>query len=338
MSDLFLRTCAGEVTKTRPVWIMRQAGRYLPEYRKIRAAHPNFIEFYKNPQAACEVTLQPIDRFDLDAAILFSDILTLLPPLGFDLEFIPGRGPVVHNPYRTMQDAEKINAVDAEKDLHFVYDAIRLIRKKLDGRVPLLGFAGGPLTVASYIIEGGSSKELGETKKLCFNNPEAFQILLTKITELTINYLSLQAEAGAQTLVVMDSWAGHFSPADYQQYVFPYTQQIFKALRAKTKVPLLHYANGASALLPQFAEFSCDALGVDWRIDIAEAIKKAPQKILQGNLDPCTLYSTPEDITRKTHEILEKVQGRPHIMNLGHGILPSVPIAGVEAFLKAIRG
>ena len=236
--DLFLRNCNKEVTEIKPVWIMRQAGRYLSEYRQVRQRFPNFIDFYKNPEASCEVTLQPIDRFDLDAAILFSDILTLLPVSGSNLEFIPGKGPTVHNPIRTIEDTENLRSVDVEADLHFVFDAVKMIRKKLDGRVPLIGFAGGPLTVASYMIEGGSSKELGKTKQLMFHTPKAYHMLMEHLTQISIQYLQLQAEAGAQVLCVMDSWAGHFSPADYCESIAPYTQRIFKALKetGKTRV------------------------------------------------------------------------------------------------------
>lgn len=335
--DLFLRNCAGEVTDIKPVWIMRQAGRYLSEYREVRAKFPNFIDFYKNPEASCEVTLQPIDKFGLDAAILFSDILTLLPVSGSDLEFIPGKGPTVHNPIRTLEDTQKLRQVDVEKDLHFVFDAVKLIRKKLDGRVPLIGFAGGPLTVASYMIEGGSSKELGKTKQLLFHTPAAYHALMEHLTQITIQYLQLQVEAGAQVICVMDSWAGHFSPTDYQESIAPYTQRIFKALKETTNVPLVHYANGASALLQQFTGLGADVLGLDWRADLGKAIQDYPEQMFQGNLDPCTLYAPDDIITAKTQDILELVKDRPHIMNLGHGVLPDIPVRGVECFLKTIR-
>ena len=335
--DLFLRNCAGEVTEQKPVWIMRQAGRYLSEYREVRANFPNFIDFYKNPEAACKVTLQPIDRFGLDAAILFSDILTLLPVSGSDLEFIPGKGPTVHNPIRTLEDAQSLKKVDVEKDLHFVFDGVKLIREKLDGRIPLIGFAGGPLTVASYMIEGGSSRELAKTKQLMFHLPEAYHLLMEHLTQITIQYLQLQVEAGAQVICVMDSWAGHFSPSDYNESIGPYTKRIFDALRASTNVPLIHYANGASALLKPFTGLGADVLGLDWRADLAQAVTDYPDQMFQGNLDPCTLYAPSEIIEKRTFDILEIVKDRPHIMNLGHGVLPDIPVSGVEAFLKTIR-
>jgi uroporphyrinogen decarboxylase len=336
-SDLFLRNCAGEVTAQKPVWIMRQAGRYLTEYKEVRSRFPSFIDFYKNPEACCEVTMQPLEKFGLDAAILFSDILTLLPPLGLDLEFVTGKGPVVKNPLRTLEDAQNLKKVSVENDLWFVAEAVKLITKKLDSRLPLLGFAGGPLTVASYAIEGGSSKELANTKELLFSNPEAFHLIMDTITTLTIEYLKMQVHFGANVLVVMDSWAGHFSIQDYQESIFPYTQRIFQELKQSVSVPLLHYANGAAHLLPNLVNLDCHGLGLDWRMSLDQAIQLAPQKIYQGNLDPCTLYAPDELIIQKTREILEKVQNRPHIMNLGHGVLPTTPVHGVHAFLNAIR-
>ena len=337
-SDLFLRTLAGEATEIKPVWIMRQAGRYLPEYMKVRNSFPNFIEFYKTPEAACEVTMQPLRRFGLDAAILFSDILTLLPPLGSNLEFIPGRGPVIHNPVRDLAGAQALKEVDVEKDLWFVGDGVSTIVKSLDGRVPLIGFAGGPLTVASYMIEGGSSKELAEVKKLMFQSPEAYHMVMDKVTNLTIEYLLFQVERGAQVLTLMDSWAGFFSPQDYNTYVLPYTAKVLKGVKAKTKVPLLHYANGAATLLDQIIpESGADAFGLDWRVDLEGILNKYPDAIFQGNLDPITMFSTIKDIETKTNEIKELVKDRPHIMNLGHGVIPKTPIEGVEAFIKTIR-
>ncbi len=337
--DLFMRTLAGEVTPVKPVWIMRQAGRYLKEYLEVRGRYPNFIEFYKTPEACCEVTMQPIDRFGLDAAILFSDILTLLPPLGAQLEFIPGRGPVVHNPVRTLEDAEALLAVDVEKDLHFVGDAVKLIVKTLDGRVPLIGFAGGPLTVASYMIEGGSSKELAEVKKMMFANPVAYATIMQKITDITIEYLLFQVECGVQVLTLMDSWAGFFSPQDYREYILPYTTKIITGVKAKTKVPLIHYANGAATLLEDLVSTSgADGFGLDWRMDLEKILKQYPDVLFQGNLDPITLFAPTDVVLKKTQDMVKLVEDRPHIMNLGHGVIPKTPVAGVHAFLKGIRG
>jgi uroporphyrinogen decarboxylase len=249
-SDLFLRNLAGEVTAKKPVWIMRQAGRYLPEYMKVRNSFASFTDFYKNPEACAEVTLQPIDRFGFDAAIMFSDILTLLEPLGLDLEFIKSKGPVVSNPVRSMDDVGCLQKVDVEKDLHYVGEVIGAIQKRLDKRVPLMGFAGGPLTVASYIIEGGSSKELGATKKLIFSNSPVYTELMNILTDITVDYLAFQIESGVNAVVIMDSWAGYFSREDYAAYIFPYTKKIISKLKEKYSVPIIHYANGASVLCP----------------------------------------------------------------------------------------
>lgn len=335
-SDLFLRTLSGESTTQKPVWIMRQAGRYLAEYREVRARYPRFLDFCADAEACREVTLQPLRRFKLDAAILFSDILTLLPPLGADLEFQKGEGPVISNPVRTLADAEALHSVDAEADLAYVYRAVSLIKSALDGRVPLLGFAGGPLTVASYLIEGGSSKELAEVKRLAFGTPEAYHLVMDKITDLTIQYLQLQVQAGADALVLMDSWAGYFSPDDYHQLIFPYTARIFEAIQGMG-VPSLHYANGASHLLPSLTQLQASGLGLDWRVDLSKTLAAYPEHIFQGNLDPTALFAPESIVESKTRSILEMVQNRPHIMNLGHGVLPSTPVAGVEAFLRAIR-
>ncbi len=336
-NDLFLRACAGEVTEKKPVWVMRQAGRYLPEYMKVRNSFPSFIDFYKNPEACAEVTWQPIERFGFDAAIMFSDILTLLEPMGVNLEFIKGKGPVVGNPIRDRASLDTLTAVDVEKDLNYVGQGIKAIQKKLDGRVPLMGFAGGPLTVGSYIIEGGSSKDLALTKKLAFSKDPVYDVLMSQLADTTIEYLKFQIASGVDAVVVMDSWAGHFSRAEYREFVFPYTQKIISVIRETEKVPVIHYANGASNLYPVMQDLGASALGVDWRVSLKEIIAECPDMIYQGNLDPCMLYAPREEIMRRTQEILEIVKDRPHIMNLGHGVTPTMPIEGVQAFIDAIR-
>jgi uroporphyrinogen decarboxylase len=336
-SDLFLRTLAGENTPTKPIWIMRQAGRYLDEYRAVRVKYPAFMDFCRTPEAACQVTLQPLDRFELDAAILFSDILTLIPAMGLPLEFITGRGPVVETPVRTMDHITNLKEADAEKDLDYVYKAVRLISSKLDGKIPLMGFAGGPLTVASYMIEGGSSKELAQVKQLAFGSPDVYHALMEKITTLTVDYLLLQADAGADALVVMDSWAGFFSNEDYRELILPYTQRVLQGA-AKSKKPVLHYANGASHLLPELTNLDCQGLGLDWRTSLEKAIELNPDMVYQGNLDPVTLFAPKKIIVEKTQKILDIVQDRPHIMNLGHGIIPKTPVSGVHDFINTIRG
>ncbi|MGL1901876.1 MAG: uroporphyrinogen decarboxylase [Fibrobacterales bacterium] len=337
-SDLFLRACAGEVTESKPVWVMRQAGRYLPEYMKVRNSFPSFTDFYKNPEACAEVTWQPIERFGFDAAIMFSDILTLLEPMGVDLEFVKGKGPVISNPVRTLDDMERITSVDVEKDLDFVGGAVKAIKKRLDGRVPLMGFAGGPLTVGSYIIEGGSSKDLSLTKKMAFSRDPIYKLLMDQLAATTVEYLKFQIASGVDAVVVMDSWAGHFSREEYREFVFPYTQKIIAEIQLSESVPVIHYANGASNLYPVMQDLGADVLGVDWRVSLNEIIAECPDMTYQGNLDPCMLYAPNAEIERRTREILEIVKDRPHIMNLGHGVTPTMPISGVETFVKTIQG
>ncbi len=332
-----MRACRGEATPVKPVWIMRQAGRYLPEYREVRSRFPDFLAFCANPEAAAEVTVQPIRRFGLDAAILFSDILVGLPPQGLDLQFKEGHGPQVSNPVRSKADLLRLRPVDVEHDLAYTRDAIGLALSKLPAGVPLLGFVGGPLTVASYAIEGKSSKELKETKKLLYGDPATFHAFMQATTDYLSRYLVAQAKWGCSALVVMDSWAGYLSPADYALAALPYTRQLVEAVRAQTKVPVIHYANGASHLFSQLVDLRCDVLGLDWRLPLEKAIAERPGQTYQGNLDPCALYAPPARITSLVDEMLSQVKGRAHIMNLGHGILPDTPIEGVEAFIRAIR-
>ncbi|MDR1760765.1 MAG: uroporphyrinogen decarboxylase [Fibrobacter sp.] len=339
MSDsLFLDVCAGKKVPEKPVWLMRQAGRYLPEYRKIRERFSSFLDFVADSDAAAEVTLQPVERFHLDAAILFSDILVTLPPMGFQLSFESGKGPVIQNPVRNIQDLEQIKNPDLEKALSYTREAIQKTKKRLPGSVPLLGFAGGPLTVASYAIEGKSAPQLLETKKLLFTKPEIFDGFMQIITEFTGNYLLLQAEWGCDALVIMDSWAGHFGKETYRDFILPYTRQIADKIKSVTDMPIIHYANGASHLLSCVKSLSVNVIGLDWRTDISEAFEKYPQQIFQGNPDPSFLFAEPQTVRRQTEILLEKVQDRPHIFNLGHGVLPGTPVENVQVFIDTIRG
>ncbi len=339
MSDsLFLDVCAGIHVPEKPVWLMRQAGRYLPEYRRVREQFPTFLDFVANSDAAAEVTLQPIERFHLDAAILFNDILVTLPPMGFQLSFESGKGPVIQNPVRDIRGLEQIKFPHLENTLSYTREAIRKAKKRLPGSVPLLGFAGGPLTVASYAIEGKSSSHLLETKKLLFTKPEIFDAFMQIITEFTGNYLLLQAEWGCDALVIMDSWAGHFCKEIYRDFILPYTRQIVDKIKSVTKMPLIHYANGASHLLSSVESLSVDVIGLDWRTDISEAFEKYPEQVFQGNPDPSFLFTEPQTVRRQTEILLEKVQDRPHIFNLGHGVLPETPVENVQVFIDTIRG
>ena len=335
-NSLFLNTCLGNFTKEKPVWMMRQAGRYLPEYLKLRSEFPDFLSFVKNPKAAAEATLQPLRRFSLDAAILFSDILVLLPLLGIPLKFIPGFGPQIETPVRTEKNfyAYKGNAL--EKDLAFTKEAIELTKENLNKNIPLLGFIGGPLTLASYAIEGKTSKDLHETKKLFYSNPEFYNSFLETIATLAGTYLKSQAKWGCDALVIMDSWAGHLSKQDYLQMAFPYTKRVIEIAK-EANVPILHYANGAVHLLPEFLKLPANGFGLDYRTDLKETLEKYPGVLFQGNLDPAVLLSTKQEIVKRTKEMLECTLNRPHIINLGHGILPETPLENVQTFIETVK-
>lgn len=337
MDSLFVRAAFGK-TQEKPVWMMRQAGRYLPEYRSLREKFPDFISFVRNVDAAVDATLQPVRRFDLDAAILFSDILVTLPPMGFDLAFLPGKGPVVRNPLRAASDIERLRKVNLQQDLDFTGKAIKKIRAALSAEKALLGFVGGPLTIASYAIEGGTSKDLHRTKALFYNDPDTFERFLSAVANVTGEYLAQQAEWGANALVIMDSWAGHLSSADYYPMAGRFTQRVVEIVRSRSSAPIIHYANGASHLLPFFAALDVNVVGVDHRVELSEILGKYPDTVFHGNLDPAKLFASPEAVSLAVSEILNSVQRRPHIMNLGHGILPETPVESVRAFVDTVRG
>jgi uroporphyrinogen decarboxylase len=338
----FLEAALGRTPSHSPVWIMRQAGRYLPDYRRVRKSFPSFLEFCRTPDAVAEVTVQPVDQVGVDAAILFSDILVLLPPMGLNLEFKEGEGPVVDNPAR---DAATIAAMpggkdgdDINDDLAYVFEGIRRTQNNLQGYVPLIGFAGGPFTVASYMVEGGSSKELARLKALMFSDPASYHLLLTKLSNLTAAYLIQQARSGANALTIMDSWAGYLSPADYREYVLPHTKSVVDRVKAACPgVPVIHYANGAPTLLNDFVSLGVNVVGLDWRIELPDAFKAHPNQVFQGNLDPTYLFSTPEKITQRVKEMKQVVGSRPHVWNLGHGILPQTPVENARAFVNAVH-
>ncbi len=334
-----LDTLAGRPAKRRPAWIMRQAGRYLPEYRRVRSQFKNFLDFCRSPDEVAEVTIQPVDRLDVDAAILFSDILVLLPPMGVDVVFEEGRGPVVADPVRNLQRIAAMPAGNLNDELGYVFEGIRRTKKNLGGRVPLIGFAGGPFTVASYMVEGGSSKELAHLKALLFTAPKDFALLLGKLAEVTGEYLCEQARTGANILTIMDSWAGFLSPEDYRNHVFPHTASVIARVKKEfPSLPVIHYANGAPALVDQFVRLGADGVGLDWRSDLGSVLKQYPDKVFQGNLDPCRLFGSPESVAEKTRELIAVVGNRPHVFNLGHGILPSTPVESARAFIDTVHG
>jgi uroporphyrinogen decarboxylase len=315
---------------------MRQAGRYMEEYRRVRAEH-SILDVCKTPELAAQVTIQPVDRFPLDAAIIFADILLPLEPMGVRLEFVADEGPVIHNPVRDRAGVEALRVVDAEP-LRFVCDAIRLVRRSLAGRVPLIGFAGAPFTLASYLIEGGSARHYIETKRLMYHSPEAWHRLLEKLVRVVTGYLKAQIEAGAQAVQLFDSWVGCLAPEDYREYVLPHVQAIFEGLRG-TGVPCIHFGTGTATLLELMKEAGGTVIGVDWRVPLDEARRRlGPDVAIQGNLDPVVLFAPLHEIERRVERILKQAgRGPGFIFNLGHGILPNTPIESVRAAVDMVH-
>lgn len=314
----FLQACRGEKPAHTPLWIMRQAGRYLPEYRAIRAK-VSFEELCRSPELCAEVTLQPIDRFGLDAAILFSDILTVFDAMGVEVVFNPS--PVVAKPVRTVADVQALRFAPAGESLQYVFDAVRACKRALADRVPLIGFCGAPMTTASYLIEGGSSKEFAHTKAMAFTEPAVFGRLLERITTLLVDYLRGQVEAGADALQIFESWGAAFAPEDYRTFVLPHVERLVAEAKA-FGVPVILFLRGNASLLEQAKGTAADVLGVDWSIELSRAIEVVGRdRVVQGNMDPLALFASPEFIERKARSIVE--QGRAaagHIFNLGHGI------------------
>jgi uroporphyrinogen decarboxylase len=318
-SDLpFLAACRGEAAAHTPVWIMRQAGRYLPEYMAIRAK-VDFLTLTKSPDLAAEVTIQPIRRFGMDAAILFSDIMTPLEGMGIDLDFDPG--PIIRNPVRTVADVDALRVGDPEESVPFVMETIRILRRELPASAPLIGFAGAPFTTYCYAVQGSGSKTFAEAKAFLYSEPVAAVRLLDKIAETTERYLSAQAAAGAQALMIFDSWAGLLSPHDYRRFALPAVQAITARLR-RHGVPLLYFPNQGSTLMSAAREAGADVIGVDWRLPLSDArALLGPELAVQGNLDPAALFAPRDELARQIDRVLEEAGGAPgHIFNLGHGI------------------
>lgn len=335
--DLFLRACRREPTERTPIWMMRQAGRYMPEYRAIRKDH-GFLEMCKQPELAVEVTLQPVDLIGVDAAILFADILLPLEGMGLDLAFAKGEGPVIHNPVRTLSDVKRLRVSDPVADTGYVMEAIRQLRHELRDKVPLIGFAGAPFTLASYMIEGGSTRAYIKCKSLMWSDPEAWDRLMEVTTDTVIQYLLAQIEAGAQVVQVFDSWVGFLSPADYERSVLPHTTRLIAEV-SKAGVPVINFANNATAMLSKVKSAGGDVIGLDWRVDIGDAVDWiGPDFAVQGNLDPMTLFAPVEVIDAAARDILEKVGTRPgHIFNLGHGIHKDTDPEHARALVRSVR-
>ena len=333
----FVRACRREPVDRTPVWFMRQAGRYLPEYRRIREQY-SLVEICHRPDVAAEVTLQPLRRFDLDAAIIFADLLLPFEPMGAAFEFAAGEGPVIHAPVRSRAAVDALREVDPERDLGFVLDAIRLTREKLDPAVALIGFAGAPFTLASYLIEGGSSKNYIATKTMMHGDRATWHTLLGKLARVSADFLKAQIAAGVQAVQIFDSWVGALSPSDYRELVLPHTHAVFDAL-AGSGVPRIHFGTGTAMLLEAMRDAGGDVIGADWRISIDEAWSKiGGDAAIQGNLDPVTLFAPDEIIDAKVDDILERIDRRPgHIFNLGHGILPGTPPEAVARVTERVH-
>ena len=341
-NDLFLRALLRQPTPRTPLWMMRQAGRYLPEYRATRAKAGSFLKLCMNPELACEVTLQPLDRYRLDAAILFSDILTVPHAMNLGLEFEAGEGPKIARPVRSTVDIDKLPIPDPETELRYVMDAVRTIRRELNGRVPLIGFAGSPWTVGTYIVEGGGSRNFEHIKGMLYGAPGELHRLLDKITQATVLYLNAQIAAGAQAVMVFDTWGGALTPSDYREFSLRYMQKIVDGLTREAddrKVPVILFTKGGGDWLADMAATGCDALGVDWTTDLADARRAVADKVaLQGNLDPSVLYAPPAKIREQVGRVLASYgKGHGHVFNLGHGIHPEVPPEHALAMVEAVH-
>jgi len=334
--SVFLDACARRQTAFTPVWLMRQAGRYMPEYRAMRERH-GFLELCKNPQAAADVTLQPVERLGVDAAILFADILLVLEPLGVGLEFTKGDGPRIARPVRSAADVARLAPGVAREAVPFVFETVSLARKALGERVPLIGFAGAPFTLASYLIEGGASREFLLTKRFMRAEREAWHVMLGRLAEITADYLNGQIEAGVQAVQLFDSWVGTLSPADYREFVLPHTRAVIK--RLTPDVPVIHFGVGTATLLPSMKEAGGDVIGLDWRVELGPTWERLGYDVaVQGNLDPAVLLSGTDEIRRAAKAILDGAAHRPgHIFNLGHGVHQETPVENVKALVDIVH-
>ncbi|HBS25599.1 MAG TPA: uroporphyrinogen decarboxylase [Gammaproteobacteria bacterium] len=341
-NDRMIRALLRKPVDRTPIWIMRQAGRYLPEYLKTRAAAGSFMDLCKNAELACEVTMQPLRRFDLDAAILFSDILTIPDAMGLGLYFEEGEGPRFKNPVQTAKDIKKLAAPDPEDELKYVMDAVRTIKKELNGSVPLIGFTGSPWTLATYMVEGGSSKEFSKIKGLMYSDPKSLHLLLNTIADSVTSYLNAQIAAGAQVVQIFDTWGGALTPTAYKEFSLNYMEKIISGLnlgQGDSEVPVIQFTKGGALSLEQQAKTGCSALGLDWTIDIGDARERVGDQVaLQGNMDPGVLYGTPELIEQEVKKILDGFGHHPgHVFNLGHGIHQHIDPANVKFLVDTVH-
>ncbi len=336
INNRFLKACRREPVDRTPVWFMRQAGRYMAEYQRIRAKH-GILDVCKTPDLAAEVTLQPIERFDLDAAIIFADILLPLEPMGLQLTFREEEGPVILNPVRHQDDVTRLRRVERDA-FRFSSDAVTLTNEALAGRVPLIGFAGAPFTLASYAIEGGSSRNYLNTKHMMFGRPDQWHALLRKLSDVVVTYLENQIRAGVHAVQIFDSWVGCLSPVDYDEYVLPHVKSVIDRLKPEG-IPIIYFGTGTSTLLPLMRSAGSDVLGLDWHVELDEAWARVGFDVaVQGNLDPVVLFAPLPEIERRIKDILDKAGNRAgHIFNLGHGILPKTPVDHVESAIGFVH-
>ena len=333
----FLRACRRMPVDRTPVWFMRQAGRYMPEYRALRQKY-SLIEICRQPELAAEVTLQPVHLLGVDAAILFADILLPLIPMGVDIEFVRGDGPAIHNPIRSEADIAGLRPIEAEQALGHVMRAVQLVRQQLPREIALIGFAGAPFTLASYLVEGGASRDFLRTKRLMYSEGRAWRELMEKLSAMLTDYLVAQVRAGAQAVQLFDSWVGVLSPEDYRDYVQPYSASVLEGV-SQAGVPVIHFGTGTATLLEDMREAGGDVIGVDWRIPLDRAWERlGPSVAIQGNLDPVALFAPRPELERQVRRILQAAAGRPgHVFNLGHGILPETPVESAKAVVEMVH-
>ena len=341
-NDLLLRALLREPVDTTPIWVMRQAGRYLPEYRETRKKAGDFLSLCKSPDLACEVTLQPLERFPLDAAILFSDILTIPDAMGLGLYFSEGEGPRFERTIQSAADIDKLPVPDPEDELGYVMDAVRVIRRELQGRVPLIGFSGSPWTLATYMVEGGSTKVFSNTKGMMFDRPDLMHKLLDKLAQSVTSYLNAQIAAGAQSVMIFDTWGGMLNTSNYHEFSLRYMKQIIDGLNRENegrKVPVVVFTKGGGQWIESIADSGCDAVGLDWTVELKDIRKRVGDRVaLQGNMDPCVLYASPERIRQEVAHILESYgSGSGHVFNLGHGIHPTINPDHTAALVEAVH-
>jgi uroporphyrinogen decarboxylase len=335
-NSIFLKNLRGEPTDRTPIWVMRQAGRYLPEYQEVRS-RLSFTELCRTPEAACEVTLQPIRRFGFDAAIMFSDILTPLEPMGAPFDFSQG-GPKLEKPVRSEAEIESLQEYDAREGTHFVAEAIKLMKSELGEKTPLIGFAGSPFTLATYLIEGGGSKNYRHLKTMLYSRPELLNRLMDKLTDQTLDYLTMQVEAGVDAIQLFDTWGGILHPADYAAVVLPCVKRIMDGLK-NSGAPRIYFLKGSAPYLDLVTTLDVEALGMDWTMDMAGSLPLMQGFAVQGNLDPLALFGSHDEIRRRALEICQAGAAAPgHVFNLGHGILPQAPISAVETLVETVQG